>query len=65
MPDCALPKPVCSAPQDDKFIAAALAGGAAFVVSGDRALVKVREHKGVRVVAPKTFVSTYLGPPGR
>ena len=55
-----LPEAVCTDPDDDKFIAAALAGGAALVISGDRALLKVKEYAGVRIVTPGAFVRTYL-----
>jgi putative PIN family toxin of toxin-antitoxin system len=51
---------VCSDPDDDKFIAAAIAGKAAFVISGDRALLGVREYAGVRIVKPAWFVTKYL-----
>ena len=37
----ALPSPVCSDRDDDKFIACALAGGVSIVVSGDKALLAV------------------------
>jgi putative PIN family toxin of toxin-antitoxin system len=55
-----LPERVCSDPDDDKFVAAAIAGKAPFVISGDRALLGVREYAGVRNVKPAWFMTTYL-----
>jgi putative PIN family toxin of toxin-antitoxin system len=36
-----LPEPVCSDPEDDKFLACAVAGSAKYVVAGDKQLLKV------------------------
>lgn len=52
---------VCADPDDDKYLAAAIEGHAAFVVTGDRALLGLREHEGVRIVAPRAFLDL-LGP---
>ena len=43
-------------PDDDKFIACALALKAGCVVSGDKALVDVRLYQGIRIVTPREFV---------
>ena len=43
-------------PDDDKYIAAAIEGRAAFVVSGDPDLLTVEEHQGVRIISPRTFL---------
>jgi putative PIN family toxin of toxin-antitoxin system len=43
-------------PDDDKYIAAAVEGRAAFVVSGDPDLLNVREHEGVRLLTPRQFL---------
>ena len=40
-------------PDDDKYIAAAVEGRAAFVVSGDPDLLDVKEHEGIRIVNPR------------
>src|SRR5262245_58833105 len=37
----AFARPICTDPDDDKFLGAAVVAGADFVVSGDRALLKV------------------------
>lgn len=43
-------------PDDDQYIAAAIEGRAAFVVSGDSDLLDIREHEGVRIVNPRAFL---------
>ena len=49
-------EPVCSDPDDDKFLEAAIAAGAAYVVSGDRALLNVKFHHEIDVVEPSRFL---------
>jgi uncharacterized protein len=58
--DTALPTPVCSDPDDDKFLAAAITGGAEFVITGDKALLKIQEYGKVQITSPGTFVRNYL-----
>jgi putative PIN family toxin of toxin-antitoxin system len=58
--DSELPSPACDDPDDDKFLAAAVAARAAFVVSGDKALLRVREYQGVRVVTASQFRNACL-----
>jgi len=43
-------------PDDDKYIAAAVEGRAAFVVTGDPDLLALKEYEGVRMVAPRAFL---------
>ncbi len=47
---------VCKDPDDDKFIAVALAGGAEFIVSGDKALLDVGVHQNVKIMNPSNFL---------
>ena len=47
---------VVADPDDDKFIACALALKAGCVVSGDKALVDVRLYQGIRIVTPSEFL---------
>ncbi len=55
-----LSEPVCSDPDDDKFLACAIASGVSLIVSGDRALLRVDGFAGVRVVTPRTFLDRSL-----
>ena len=42
-------------PDDDKYIAAAIEGRAAFLVTGDPDLLTIKDHDGVRIVSPRVF----------
>jgi putative PIN family toxin of toxin-antitoxin system len=48
-------------PDDDKYVAAAIEGRAAFVVSGDPDLLEIGEHQGVRFVTPRAFLDLLVG----
>ena len=54
-------KPVCEDPDDDKFFACAIAGKSKLIISGDKHLLKVSGHKGIKVLRPRKFVDEYLG----
>jgi putative PIN family toxin of toxin-antitoxin system len=56
----ALTGQVCSDPDDDKFLACALASDAACIVSGDKALRRVSGYRGIVVVSPRQFVDEHL-----
>lgn len=43
-------------PQDDKFLATALAANADYLVSEDKDLLILKEYRGVKIVAATTFV---------
>ena len=47
---------VCSDPDDDKFLEAAVAADADYVVSGDAALLSLKSHHGIRIVRPAQFL---------
>jgi uncharacterized protein len=47
---------LCGDPDDDKYIAAAIEGDAAFVVTGDRQLLALADHEGVRILTPRAFL---------
>ncbi|MCX5820189.1 MAG: putative toxin-antitoxin system toxin component, PIN family [Deltaproteobacteria bacterium] len=47
---------VVADPDDDKFIACALALKGGCVVSGDKALVDVRLYQGIKIVTPREFL---------
>ena len=55
-----LPEPLCEDPEDDKFLACALAGKSRHIVSGDRHLLKISGCRGVTILSPRAFVETYL-----
>ena len=52
-----LPEGICSDPDDDKFLEAALAARAEYVVSGDAALLKIKNHQGIQIVRPRQFLA--------
>jgi putative PIN family toxin of toxin-antitoxin system len=56
---------VSADPDDDKYVAAAIEGRAAFVVSGDPHLLDIGEHQGVRFVTPRAFLDLLAGRGGR
>lgn len=56
-----LPERVCDGPDDDKFLACALASGSNLVVSGDRHLLKVSGYQNIEVLKPRGFLDKYLG----
>jgi putative PIN family toxin of toxin-antitoxin system len=43
-------------PDDDIFFACAVAGGADYIVSGDRHLLAVRMHRGIPILTPASFL---------
>jgi uncharacterized protein len=49
-------EPVSRDPKDDKFIAAAQAAGAAYLVSEDRDLLDFGEHAGIPIIDGMTFL---------
>lgn len=44
-------------PDDDVVIATAVAGEAHFIVSGDRHLLELGEHAGIRIIPPAAFLA--------
>ena len=50
----------CSDKDDLKFLACALAGNAACVVSGDRALLRASGYEGIEVMTPREFQTRFL-----
>jgi len=43
-------------PDDNKYLEAALEGGADYVVSGDSHLLDMKEYEGIRIVTPRAFL---------
>jgi putative PIN family toxin of toxin-antitoxin system len=60
IPSPALPESVCDDPDDDKFLACAIASGTKVVVSGDRHLLKASGYSGITVIRPRKFVEEFL-----
>ena len=58
--DQPLPGPVSRDPDDDKFLAAAVASGAPVVVSGDTDLLVLERFQDVRVLSPRDFEEEFL-----
>ncbi len=56
----ALPEQVCTDPDDDKFLACALAGRCKYVISGDKALLAASGFRGITVLTPRQFVDAHL-----
>jgi uncharacterized protein len=54
------PIPVSSDPDDDKFLACALAAAAPVIVSGDRHLLILSGWSGIEIMTPRTFARKYL-----
>jgi len=57
-----LPQQVCADPDDDKFLACALASRTKIVVSGDKELLRVTGWGGIQVLRPRAFIDLYLSP---
>jgi putative PIN family toxin of toxin-antitoxin system len=55
-----LSAPVSSDPDDDKFLACAIAGGVDVVVSGDRDLLVHDGWRGLRILRPRRFADERL-----
>jgi putative PIN family toxin of toxin-antitoxin system len=60
-PSTTLNEPVCEDPDDDKFLACALASGSKVIISGDKHLLKVSGYQGIHVLKPREFLDKYLG----
>ena len=50
---------ICDDPDDDKFIAAAISGNAQFVVTGDKALLRVGSIAGADIITPSQFINNF------
>lgn len=51
-----LPQQVCDDPEDDKFLACAIAGDVSCVVSGDQHLLRKTGYAGIEVLTPREFL---------
>ena len=55
-----LDKPASADPDDDKFIACALASKAQVIISGDRHLLVMDGFQGLEIISPSMFLKKYL-----
>lgn len=55
-----LTEQVCSDPDDDKFLACAIASGTKIISTGDKALRKTTGYAGIEVLSPREFIDKYL-----
>jgi len=53
-------EPICTDPDDDKFLACAIASGSRIIVSGDKHLLKVSGFQGIEVIKPREFIKRHL-----
>ena len=51
---------VCTDPDDDKFLACALAGRTRLIISGDKALLRTSGYRNIAVLTPRKFVDEHL-----
>lgn len=51
----ALAVPVCRDPDDDAVLSAAAAGGCRCIVTGDKDLLELGSHEGIRILSPTAF----------
>lgn len=47
---------ICSDPEDDKFLEAAVAANADYVVTGDAALLSLKNHQRIQILRPAQFL---------
>jgi putative PIN family toxin of toxin-antitoxin system len=52
-----VPAVIVADPADDQVLAAAVAGTADYIVSGDPHLLEVRVYRGIRILTPATFLA--------
>ena len=55
-----LPAPVCEDPDDDMFLACALASDVQVIITGDKHLLKLNGYQSIVIIKPKNFVDRYL-----
>ena len=61
VPSIRLTEPICEDPDDDMFIACALAAKCKCIISGDKHLLKMSGFRKIKVLSPRAFVDKYLG----
>ncbi len=49
-------KNVCQDPDDDKFLSCALSASADLIISGDKDLCDIKQHKNIKIITPQNFL---------
>ncbi|MFN8560027.1 MAG: putative toxin-antitoxin system toxin component, PIN family [Dehalococcoidia bacterium] len=55
---------VATHPEDDRILECAVAGGAAYLVTGDKKLQQLGAYQGVEIVSPRTFLEVLASASG-
>ena len=53
-------QPVCQDPDDDKFLACAVASNSKYIISGDKHLLKIGRYINTTIVTPRYFIDNIL-----
>ena len=53
-------EPICEDPDDDMFVACALAGSVKIIVSGDKHLLDISGFHNIEVLKPRVFLERYI-----
>lgn len=51
---------ICEDPDDDKFIACAIAAKVKLIISGDKHLLDINGYQNITVLKPRKFIDLYL-----
>ena len=60
-----LPPVIHDDPSDDKFLEAAVAGNASYIISGDNHLLTLSEFQRIQILKPRDFAQRYLRSRGK
>ncbi len=60
VPSHSFETPVCEDPDDDKFLACAIASKSKYIISGDKHLLKIGTYLNVAIVTPRYFLDHVL-----
>ena len=60
VPSYSFEKPVCEDPDDDKYLACAIASKSKYIISGDKHLLKIGSYLNTSIVTPRYFLDHFL-----
>lgn len=60
VPSYSFTEPVCEDPDDDKFLACAIASKSKYIISGDKHLLKIGNYVNSSIVTPRYFLDHIL-----